>query len=1108
MIYYLGVYKRDFMVFRTLLSAIFIALVSLLVSVDDVFAKKIHPQAEPINLPLHINIGATVPYTTTDNLVFLPDQPWGPAVQYGYVGGVSLSQSDYWLISGTDNSSIYRTTRRKWQEYKVRDLPEGEYLVTLHFAELFTHGPGLTVFDISIEGQTVLNNFDPFAEVGLDYALERQFTVTVSDGELTLVAQVVSKHSHLAGLSIESIVPDTDAPSVPTGFQAVPSYEATILTWNENGEADIDGYYIYRAADPTGPFVQITQDPVHVMRYIDQYQDIPQPVGVITPTKPSESVWYYQISGVDVYNNQSAATEPLPIQPLSIASIDVPVYELEISPADLEALYSDIWFEDGVNATVFYSGKKYDANVRFRGNFSRGYPKKSWKVVFTDESPYTYRDRLNLKSHYDDYTLMRGALTAAMYEKVGIKPPTTEHAALFINGQYMGLFSDYEQVNDYYMSRTGRNPESTVYEPTWTPYANYGDLLPDIAAYREGYEIKNNDYFGYADLISFIELINNTPEQFFPSRLFDVFEIKRYLDYYAVVILTNNVEFTRHDIRILQDRETNRWEFIPWDPDYTWGYVYPFSTGINGDQPINSGTLANPGLVFHGPNRFLSRVMDVPEYRAYFCERLTEITTDSYVTSNIFPLVDGYHSLIEQETIADWWKAEGAESILFENSANQLKQFVQNRALFLRGEIPAYCIDPRAVLRVNEIMIDNQSTICDEDDPSTLSCHDDWIEIYNPGLTPVDMQGLYLTNDRTNPTKFPIPDSLIVPPMDSILIWADSEEEQGISHTNFSLDLSDSSVSLFAQDGITEISYLDIENLAADQSIGRYPDGADYFYEMEVATPNEANEIGLIFEQVTVEPEAPTSSDAVTVTARFFEDARLETAQLYYNVPNVGWASTQFVRKDNSDYEAVIPPQPDGTFIRYYIRAKSTTGKIISQPQLAPISLFDYLIGYRRPSVIINELVADHDPLIASGSNGTTGSSWFELYNPGNSPVQVEGMYLSDNPNIPRKYRIPSRLLIPARGYMVFYANATSEFSPWHTNFTLDKNGGMLALYDTDLNQNRLIDTHAYNSQPSGRSEQRCYNHLSSWNESETPTPGYLNTPGCVVSYLPFIAEP
>jgi hypothetical protein len=61
---------------------------------------------------------------------------------------------------------------------------------------------------------------------------------------------------------------------------------------------------------------------------------------------------------------------------------------------------------------------------------------------------------------------------------------------------------------------------------------------------------------------------------------------------------------------------------------------------------------------------------------------------------------------------------------------------------------------PNAGLYINEIMADNETTIEDPDEPGEFP---DWIEIYNAGSTPIDLGGMYLTDDPTDPKKWMIP---------------------------------------------------------------------------------------------------------------------------------------------------------------------------------------------------------------------------------------------------------------------------------------------------------------------------------------------------------------
>ncbi len=66
-------------------------------------------------------------------------------------------------------------------------LQPGQYLVRLHFAELNKNGPGLRLFDVRLEGQTVLSSFDVWSAAGgIHRAIVRDFPVTVTDSQLDL----------------------------------------------------------------------------------------------------------------------------------------------------------------------------------------------------------------------------------------------------------------------------------------------------------------------------------------------------------------------------------------------------------------------------------------------------------------------------------------------------------------------------------------------------------------------------------------------------------------------------------------------------------------------------------------------------------------------------------------------------------------------------------------------------------------------------------------------------------------------------------------------------------------------------------------------------------
>jgi glucose/arabinose dehydrogenase len=79
----------------------------------------------------------------------------------------------------------------------------GEYEVRLYFAETFSgaFSPGVRLFDVAIEGTTVLDNYDIFADAGSLVGVMKSFTVT-SDGNIDIDFSRVTQNPQVNGIEI------------------------------------------------------------------------------------------------------------------------------------------------------------------------------------------------------------------------------------------------------------------------------------------------------------------------------------------------------------------------------------------------------------------------------------------------------------------------------------------------------------------------------------------------------------------------------------------------------------------------------------------------------------------------------------------------------------------------------------------------------------------------------------------------------------------------------------------------------------------------------------------------------------------------------------------
>jgi uncharacterized repeat protein (TIGR02543 family) len=133
------------------------------------------------NVVFSIECGSLNPYTTKDNITYLPDN------QY-VTGGVMAQKTN--AITGTNDQPLYQSERYGNANEISYDFPiaNGQYLITYHFAELFVTGPNQRLFNVVAEGVNPFGGqLDIFARAGGQFkAYTFNQTVTVNDQMLTI----------------------------------------------------------------------------------------------------------------------------------------------------------------------------------------------------------------------------------------------------------------------------------------------------------------------------------------------------------------------------------------------------------------------------------------------------------------------------------------------------------------------------------------------------------------------------------------------------------------------------------------------------------------------------------------------------------------------------------------------------------------------------------------------------------------------------------------------------------------------------------------------------------------------------------------------------------
>ena len=153
-------------------------------------------------------------------------------------------------------------------------------------------------------------------------------------------------------------------------------------------------------------------------------------------------------------------------------------------------------------------------------------------------------------------------------------------------------------------------------------------------------------------------------------------------------------------------------------------------------------------------------------------------------------------------------------------------------------------------LFINELMASNDTTVAD-----AFGDFDDWVEVYNGGTDPINLSGLYFSDNLSNPDKWAAPDTVIAPGT-FVMLWLDDEEDQGPLHLPFKLSAGGEQFGIFNSDEeiIDAVTFGEQET---DIAYGRTVDGAGRFEYLDRATPAGSNGTGT---GTVTEPTRPVAN--------------------------------------------------------------------------------------------------------------------------------------------------------------------------------------------------------------------------------------------------------
>lgn len=101
---------------------------------------------------------------------------------------------------------------------------------------------------------------------------------------------------------------DVTAPTAPVGLSATAEDGTVILNWNDNSEADLDGYHIYRSTVPGTGYIKLNSTLLTASDYTDN-------------SVTNEIAYYYVVTAMDTSSNESGHSSEVSAIPVPAGTI-------------------------------------------------------------------------------------------------------------------------------------------------------------------------------------------------------------------------------------------------------------------------------------------------------------------------------------------------------------------------------------------------------------------------------------------------------------------------------------------------------------------------------------------------------------------------------------------------------------------------------------------------------------------------------------------------------------------------------------------------------------------------------------------------------------------
>jgi hypothetical protein len=396
--------------------------------------------------------------------------------------------------------------------------------------------------------------------------------------------------------------------------------------------------------------------------------------------------------------------------------------------------------DDGYPAVFAYAGKIFDnSKVRVKGQASRSWPKKKWKMILPAGHELTIPgvlpepvDEFGLHSSWSDKSFLRETLASEMIAAAGIPVSQTFPVRLERNGTFYGLYTYVEQPDGTWRDRFGLD-DSYLYEVGGG--TSFGTLAARDAtlsqtAFRNKYERETFEYLPDTELRTLISTLNRLGGSAERRWIYENIDVPNLVNSIAAAVVLQHQDIGHKNYRLAY-REFGMWQMYPTDFDLTLGRRWSNTSGSLDSSVYVGGAFEHPGGPLFGPFWFDAELSQMVR------RRIRSLTEQLLVPANWQTRINQLVGQVATEAANDRsvWRTYGTQQTPAAAANDIMTRYIQ----------PQYARILGALARANRVARTAQPavptlTFAEVSLPATAG-GTEWFAIGNTSNDTVDLSG-------------------------------------------------------------------------------------------------------------------------------------------------------------------------------------------------------------------------------------------------------------------------------------------------------------------------------------------------------------------------------